>query len=106
MDHHQSECDEDSPPESISDSENWDTWNGDLNNPNKSEDNCEAEDQSDLVPGNGITASEGREHHVVSAKLNVPGLIRPTQRRMKQTEKWLVTVSATETKRNKGNKTQ
>jgi hypothetical protein len=35
---HPAESDEDSSPESISDTENWLNWNGDLDIPNKNED--------------------------------------------------------------------
>jgi len=77
-----------------------------LDNPNGSEDDCEANDELDIESGNGITALESPEHRVVSAVLNFPGLIRPIQRSMKQAEKWLVTVSPMETKRNNGNKTK
>jgi len=38
----------------------------------------------------------------VSATPNVPGLIQPTQRSMKQAEKGLMAVSVMETRRNKG----
>jgi len=37
---HPSESDKDSAPETISNTENWLNWNGDLDNPNESEDEC------------------------------------------------------------------
>jgi len=40
---HPVERDEDSASESISDTEDWLNWNGDLDNPNDSEDNCVAD---------------------------------------------------------------
>jgi len=40
--------DEDSAPESLSDSDDWLNWNGNLNNPNDSEDDCSADDESDI----------------------------------------------------------
>jgi len=104
IDRHPSKCDEDRAPESISNTENWLNWTGDLDNPNESEDNCGADDESDIEWCIGIKASESPEHRIVSATSNVPGLIRPTQKSMKQAQKWLVTVSAKETRRNKGNK--
>jgi len=75
-----------------------------LDNPNDSGDNCKAEDESDVELGSGINASESPEYQVVSAAPNVPGMIRPTWRSMKQAEKGLMTVSAMETRRIKGNK--
>jgi len=39
IDRHPAEHDKDSSAESISDTENWLNWNGDLHNPNDSEDN-------------------------------------------------------------------
>jgi len=104
IDCHPVESDEDSPPGSISDINNWLNWNGDLDNPNESEDNCEADNESGTELSNGIKASESPEHRVVSAAPIVPGLIRPTRRLMKQAEMRLINVSAMETRRNKGNK--
>ena len=75
-----------------------------MHNPNESENDSEADVESDIEPSFGIKASESPEHCVVSAAPNVPGLIRPTLKLMKQAEKGLVTVSAMETRRNKGNK--
>jgi hypothetical protein len=42
------ESDEDRPPESISDIDDWVFWNGDLDNPNDSEEDCAADDDSDI----------------------------------------------------------
>jgi len=75
-----------------------------MDNPNENEDNCEADEESDIEPGNVIQASDTPEYYIVSAGPNVAGLIRPTQRSMKQAGKALVTVSATERRRNKENK--
>jgi len=50
--------DEDSAPESISDTDDWLNWNGDLDNPNDSEDDCAADDESDIEQNNGINDSE------------------------------------------------
>jgi len=91
-------------PESISDTEHWLIWNGDVYNPKESEDSCEADDESNIEPDNGIMTSKSPEHRIVSATLNVSRLIQLTQRSMAQAEKELVTVSATETRRNNGNK--
>jgi len=104
IDYHPSESDDNSTPETISDTKRWLKSNGDLDNPNDSEDHCEAHDNSDMEQCSGLKASEILEHHVVNAMPNVPGLIWPTQKAMKQAEKVLVTVSAMETRRNMGNK--
>jgi len=104
IDPHAAESDQDGAPELISNNENWLNWNGDLDNPNESEEGCEADDESDMEPDIGINALESQEHWVVSAALNVAGLIRPTWRSMKNTEMGLTTVSAMETRRNKGNR--
>ena len=51
---HPVESDEDSAPESISDTEDWLNWNGDLDNPNDSEDDCTADVESDMEQDNTI----------------------------------------------------
>ena len=43
---------------SIADTENWLNWNGDLDNPNESEDDWEADAASDLEPYDGIEDPE------------------------------------------------
>jgi len=87
IDRHPAESDEDSAPESTSDTGNWLNCNGDLDNPNESEDECEADDESDTESCSGIKVSESPEHRVVSAAPNVLVLIRPTWKSMKQGEK-------------------
>jgi len=98
------ESDHDSAPESISDTNDWLHWNGDLDNPNDSEDDCAAENESDIGPNNGIEDPECPEQQDVSAAPNVAGLVRLTQKSNRQAEKMLVTVNAVETRRNKGGK--
>jgi len=51
---HPVESDEDSAPHSISDTDDWLHWNGDLDNPLDSEDDCAAGDESDLERNNGL----------------------------------------------------
>jgi len=104
IDRHPAESDEDSAPESIPDTENWLYWNGDLDKPTVSEDYCEADDESDLEQDNVITDSEPTVQRDVSVAPNVPRLIRPTRKSKRQAEKVIMTVSAMETRRNKGNK--
>jgi len=104
IDCHPIKRDEESAPESIANTENWLNWNGDLGNSNECEDDCEADNQSDIELGSGIKASESPEHRVVNAIPDVPELIQLTRRLMNQAEDGLMTVSAMETRRNKGNK--
>jgi hypothetical protein len=93
------------PPESISDTDDWLNCNGDLDNPNNGEDDCAVDDQSDIEPNYGIEDTECPEQQDVSAALNVPGFVRPTQMSNRQAERVLVMVNAAETRRNKeGNK--
>jgi hypothetical protein len=101
---HPVESDEDSAPESISDTDDWLNWNGDLNNPNDSEEDCAADDESDIEHNNGIEDPECPEQQDVSAAPNVPGLVRPRRKSKRQAEKMLMTVNAVETRRNKGGK--
>jgi len=63
-----------------------------------------ADNKSDIELDNGIEALESPEHQDVSIASNVPRLIRPTRTSMEQAEKGLMTVTAVETRRNKGNK--
>jgi hypothetical protein len=51
---HPVESHEDSAPESISDTEDWLNWNGDLDNPNDSEDDCAANVEPDMDQDNSI----------------------------------------------------
>jgi len=101
---HPVESDDDSTPESISDTNDWPNWNGDLENPNDSEDDCAADDESDIGPNNGIEDPECPEQQDVSAGPNVPGLVWPTRKSKRQAEKVLVTVNAVETRRHKRGK--
>jgi hypothetical protein len=52
------ECDEDGAPESISDTEDWLNWEGDLDNPIDSEVDCAEDDESDIEHNNGIKDPE------------------------------------------------
>ena len=101
---HPVESDEHSAPESISDTEDWLNWNGDLDNPNDSEEDWAADDDSDIEHNNCIEDPECTEQQDVSAAPNVPGLVRPTRKSERQAEKVLMTVNAAETRRNKGGK--
>jgi len=95
---HPVENDEDSAPESISDTDDWLNWNCDLDNPNDSEEDCAADDESDMEPKTCIEHPECPEQQDVSAAPNVLGLVRPTWNSKRQAEKVLVMVNAVETR--------
>jgi hypothetical protein len=101
---HPVECDEDSAAESISDTDDWLNWNGDMDNPIDSEEDCAADDEFDLEHNSGIDDLDPPEQQNVNAAPNVPRLVRPTQKSKLQAEKVLMTVNAVETQRNKGGK--
>jgi len=101
---HPVESNEDSAPETISDTEDWLNWSGNLDNPNDSEENCAAGDDSDIEHNNCIEDPECPEQQDVSAAPNVPGLVRPTRKSKRQAETVLMTVNAAETRRYKGGK--
>jgi len=58
---HPVESDEDSAPESISDTKNLLNWNGDFQNPNHSKDECAADNESDIEHNNGVEDPERPE---------------------------------------------
>jgi len=99
---HPVECGEESAPESMSDTEHWLNCTGDLNNPNDSETDCAADNQSDEEQNNGIEDPEYPEQQDVSTLPNNPGLLRPTRKSNSQSPMVVVTVNAIETRRNKG----
>jgi len=102
--HHPVEIDEDSAPKSISDTEDWLNWTGDLDNPNDSKEHCAADDDSDIEHPNCIEDLQCPEHKDVSAAPNVPGLLRPTQKSKRHSEKVFMTANAVETRGNEGGK--
>jgi len=75
-----------------------------LDHPNESEDNCKADNEPDVEQDKCFEDPECPEQRDACAAPNVPGLIRPTGRSKKKTEKGLVTVNATETRRIRGNR--
>jgi hypothetical protein len=98
--------DEVSARASISDTEHWLNWNGDLDNPNDSEDDCTEDDDSGMDQGDSIEDSQSPEQWNVSATPNVLWLIRPIWKSKRHAENVLVKVNAIETRRNKGLKKQ
>jgi hypothetical protein len=101
---HPVESDVDSAHDCISHTEDWLHWNGDLDNPNDSEEDCAADNDSDIEHNNRRENTECPEQQDVSAAPNVPGLVRPTHMSKRQAEKVLMTVKAVETRRNTGGK--
>jgi len=77
---HPVKSDEDGAPESISDTEGWLHWNGDLDNPNDSKEDWASDVESDIEPDNSIEDPQCPEQRDVSASPNVPGMIRPTRK--------------------------
>jgi len=75
-----------------------------LDNPIDSEDDCTADNESNIGPNNGIEDPDCAEQQDVSAAPNVPGLVRPTQKSKRQPETVSVTVNPVETWRNNGGK--
>jgi hypothetical protein len=69
---HPVECDEGSAPESISEIEDWLTWNGDLDNPNYGENDCVVDIESDMNQDSCIKDPESPEQRDVSATPNLP----------------------------------
>jgi len=101
---HPAGSDDDSPPEVISDTENWLNWNGDLDNPNVGEEDWEADDESNLEQDNSIKDSVSPAQRNVSAAPIVSGLIWPWWRSKKMAEKMNLMVSAKQMRSNKWNK--
>jgi len=99
---HPAHSDENCSPKSISDNENWLNCNGDLDNPNDSEDNWEGDNESDMDLDNSKDNSETPEVRNVSVVLNVPGFIWPIRQSKRKVEKVFLTANIMETKRNKG----
>ena len=75
-----------------------------MHNPIDSEEDCAADDESDIEHSDGIEDPECPEQQDVSATPNVPGLVPPTRKSKRQAEKVLMMVNAVETRRNKGEK--
>jgi len=80
---HPVKSDEDSASESILNTENWLNWNGDLHDTKNSEDDCLADNESDVEHNAGIDNPKCPEQLDVSASPNVPGLVRPTRKSMR-----------------------
>jgi len=73
-----------------------------LDNANDSEDDCAADDESDIKHNNGMKNPEFPKQEDVSAAPDVPELVRPTQKSKRRAAKVLVMVNAVEMRRNNG----
>jgi hypothetical protein len=96
--------DEDRSTESILDMDDWLNWNGDLDNPKDSEQDCTGDDETDIEHNTGIEDPDSPNQQDLRAAPNVPRLVQPTRKSKRQTEKLFVIVNAVETRRNKGRK--
>jgi hypothetical protein len=103
---HPVERDEDREPESISDTDDWLYWVGNLDNPNDNEDDYAADDESDIETKNGVQDPVCPEQQDVGTAPNVPGLVWLTRKLNRQAEKMFMTVNALEMRRNKEGKKQ
>jgi len=104
IDCHAAESDEDSAAEIISDTCNWLDWNGDMDDPNASEDDWQVKNESDIELDNGIYLPETPVQHNVSATLNVPRLIAPTRMSNTKDDKVLMTVKTMAIRKNQENR--
>jgi len=102
INHDPVEIDEDSAPECISDTKGWLNWNGDLDNPNDSEDDWVAYNEFDIEPENWIENPDCHEQRDMKAAPNVLRLIRLTRKSKKQPDMVFVTVDAVQMRRKKG----
>jgi len=98
---HPLQSDDDSAPESILDTEDWLNWNGNMDIPNDTEDDCAADVESDIELASCIKNPECPLQRDVSTAPNVPGLIRPTRKSKRVAQKVLAMVNAIETRRKK-----
>ena len=73
-----------------------------MSNPNDGENNCMADNESNIAHNNGIEDPECQVQQNVSATPNIPGLVWPTWKSKRQAEEVFVMVNAMETWRNTG----
>lgn len=70
------DSDEGSGPGIISETDNWRNCTGYLDNPNVSENDWDADDETDVERNNGIKDQHSPTHKDLRAATNVPELIR------------------------------
>jgi hypothetical protein len=96
MNCHPVESDKDFIPESISPTENWLNWNGNLENPNDSEVDCVADFESNIEHYSGIEDPACPAQQNVSAVPNIPRLIWPTHKSKRLYKKGLLPINTIE----------
>jgi len=103
---HPGDSGEERVPKSISDTKDCLEWKGDFNYRHNSQDNWEADNESNMQQDNdsGDPATQNQQN--VSAVPNIPRLIWATLRAMTKAEMVLMTVNRMETWRYEGNKTK
>jgi len=79
----------------------WLHWNGDLDNPNDSKEDCTADNVMGQEQANCIEDPECPGQWDVSSEPIVPGLIQPAQMSKRHPQKLLMTVNVIEMRRNK-----
>jgi len=85
---------------------NWLDWNGNFDDPNDSEDDWEADNESIMEQHNGVDNPETPGQQNVSATQSIPWLIQSTRRLKNIAENVLMTVNTMATRRNKVIKTK
>jgi hypothetical protein len=99
---HPVESDQGSSCRSISDTEHLRNSTGDFNNPNHREDDCAADDESDIEQINDFQNLECAERQDVCTAPNVPGMVPPIHKPQWHPAKVLVLGNAIEIRRNEG----
>jgi len=77
---HPAKRNDDSASDSISNTENWLDWNGELDNPNVSEDDCEGDNEFEIVSDDGINDPECQDQRNMCDTMNLLELIGSTLR--------------------------
>jgi hypothetical protein len=91
---HPVKSDEDRAPDSISGSEDWLSWNGELDGPEDSEDYCTVDVEYMMGYDNIIEDLDCPEQQILGAAPNIARLIRPKRESMIQAQKLVVMVNA------------
>jgi len=84
------------------DTEGLSHWNGDLDNPNITEDDCTTDNESYIEQRNGIEDPGCPAQWDVSVAPTFRGLIRPIRKSTREAQNLFATVHALETRQNKG----
>lgn len=101
VDFHPGRSDKNSATENISDTNNWLCWSADFNGPYASEDDWDADSDSNMELDNGCENVETTEHRHTSVAPSVTGLIQPNKLWNEQAVKVLMIVNTMEMRRHK-----